>query len=571
MNSMSQAQNEFNRARNRAAWEQLFGLVTGKNYDLVDYNDVRKRLANAYNIPILKEIPLDSIVGTVSRNQDFSRTFLPKLSQDQSRWVNVKMANESLEGVPPIDVYQIGQIYFVLDGHHRVSVMKSIGAEYIQAHVRVINTDVPLKPTDSPDEIIVKTERQAFLDRSKIDKLIPGNNIFLKQAGQYPQLWEHIQVHKYFMGLDYQRDIEDDEAVVHWYEEVYLPVVKVIENMRLMDEFTDKTETDLYLWLENNKAELSEEYGGNVRTTALAWKLDNDFGKRKRNIFYKLARRIAMAFSSDLSDWGVKTGDWRKEFLQSEHEPLERMMISMVDFTEDKEFLASAIEFSKNYQAWVGVVHVVPAMKYTESPTIDYYREGVETMLEEADVRGKFVVLAGPLIRNLSERAFWSDISFFKMRHRPDADAPFENSWNAIITNIPGLICIAPDVLPKRINHIVLGFSASAKAREAMYFSEALARTAEAMITVVISGFDVMKRDTALAEAMQFFEGKEISVNYVTEEANPEDSILKVVNERHGDVIMMGGYSRSWFKRLITKSTVEEVLSETTVPVFLCK
>ena len=167
MNSINQARNDFYQARSKAGWERLFGLLTGKNYDLVDYNEVRKRLSNAYNIPVTKEIPIASIVGTVSRNQDFSRTFLPKLVKNKSRWVNVKLANESMEGVPPIDVYQIGEVYFVLDGHHRVSVMKSIKADYIQANVRVINTDVPLKPTDSPDEIIVKTERQSFLDRTR--------------------------------------------------------------------------------------------------------------------------------------------------------------------------------------------------------------------------------------------------------------------------------------------------------------------------------------------------------------------------------------------------------------------
>ena len=105
MNSINQARNDFYQARSKAGWERLFGLLTGRNYDLVDYNEVRKRLSNAYNIPVTKEIPIASIVGTVSRNQDFSRTFLPKLVEDESRWVNVKLANESMEGVPPIDVY----------------------------------------------------------------------------------------------------------------------------------------------------------------------------------------------------------------------------------------------------------------------------------------------------------------------------------------------------------------------------------------------------------------------------------------------------------------------------------
>jgi hypothetical protein len=85
------------------------------------------------------------------------------MDYDKNRWVNVRLANESMEGVPPIDVYKIGEVYFVLDGHHSISVMKSYGAQYINANVRIINTEVPLKPTDSPDEIIVKTEKQVFL------------------------------------------------------------------------------------------------------------------------------------------------------------------------------------------------------------------------------------------------------------------------------------------------------------------------------------------------------------------------------------------------------------------------
>lgn len=568
MNSINQARNDFYQARSKAGWERLFGLLTGKNYDLVDYNEVRKRLSNAYNIPVTKEIPIASIVGTVSRNQDFSRTFLPKLVEDESRWVNVKLANESMEGVPPIDVYQIGEVYFVLDGHHRVSVMKSIKADYIQANVRVINTDVPLKPTDSPDEIIVKTERQSFLDRTRINELIPDNAIRLTLAGQYPQLYEHIQVHKFFMGLDFKRDISDGEAVVHWYNEVYLPIVRTIRQMGLLDQFSGKTESELYLWLENNKSALSEEYGGKIRNTALAWKLTDDFGKGKRGLLFRAFRRLSMFFTSDLSDWGVKTGDWRREILGGADDYIERVMISAVDIEADRAFLDSAIRFSKIYDAWIGVVHVVPKSEDVDSPEMSRFREEVDRMLSDAGVRGKFVVLQGGLIRNLSERAFWSDLSFFKMRHRPETG---RNNWNDVIMHIPGMICISPDCLPRSVYRIVLAFSATKKAREAMYFAEALARVSNAEITVVISGSDLPKRDLALAEATQFFAEKSLAVNYRNRDIAPGDMIIQTADEVGADLILMGGYSNSFVKRLFQSSTVEAVLSKTNIPVILCK
>ncbi len=568
MNSLNQAQNEFNQARTKAAWERLFGLLTGKNYDLVDYTEVRKRLSNVYNITVSKEIPISSIVGTVSRNQDFTRTFLPKLVQDESRWVNVKMANESQQGVPPIDVYQIGEIYFVLDGHHRVSVMKSINAEYIQANVRIINTEVPLKPTDSPDEIIVKTERQSFLDRTRINELIPAHQIDLVLAGQYPQLYDHIQAHKYFMGIDFKRDISDDEAVVHWYDEVYLPIARTIRQLRLLDQFSGKTETELYLWLENNKAALSEEYGGSVRNTALAWKLDDDFGKGKKGWLYRFARQIFMFFTSDLSDWGVKTGDWRKEILSGAEDYIERVMIAVSNLEEDQAFLESALHFSKIYDAWTGVVHVVANRKELESPKIEAYRETVDRILAASNVRGKFFVLCGKLIRILSERAFWSDMSFFKMHYRPDMDS---HNWNDVITNLPGLICIVPERLPRNVYQIVLAFSTSSKAREAMYFAEAMAKVSNAGITVVISGKSVQKRDQALSEANRFFADKPLRVNYINSGGLPGETVLKAAEDVSADLILMGGYSNPFIRRLFQSSTVEAILSKTTVPVIICK
>ncbi len=300
----SLAEQEFNRARRAADWQLALGFLTGKKSDLIDYNEVRSRLLNVWNVPIVqKDIPIKSIVGTVSRNNDFTRTFFPRMEHDKSRWIRVKVANESQEGVPPIDVYQIGDVYFVLDGHHRISVMKSIGAETITANVHVINRDVPLQPTDSPDEIIVKTERDAFFQYTHADKLLPDANLELKLPGQYPQLLEHIVVHRYFMGLDFQRDISADESVCHWYDTVYMPVIRIVRSRDMLRGFPDKTETELYLWIENHKAELQEAFGDDIRTTAVAWKIEDRYAIRKRSLWNRIWRRICIWLTPNLSEW----------------------------------------------------------------------------------------------------------------------------------------------------------------------------------------------------------------------------------------------------------------------------
>ena len=575
MYGIRDAQKEFDRARNQAIWQQALGFLQRKNYNLIDYDEVRKRLAKTVNaLPVQKDIPIDAIVGSVSRNNDFTRTFLPKMDYDKNRWVNVRLANESMEGVPPIDVYQIGEVYFVLDGHHRISVMKSYGAQYINANVRIINTEVPLKPTDSPDEIIVKTEKQAFLDQTNIEKLIPEANLEMYLPGEYPELAEHIAVHRYFMGLDYKREISKDEAVMDWYHTVYMPVIEVIRSQKIMDEFPGKTETELYLWIENNKAALTEEYGEGLRMTALAWKLDEEYGKQKKSIGYRFKKAFFMIFSPDLSDWGIKTGDWRKELRKDDSSlSIQRMMISVRDPIEDFDYLRSAVYFCKQFNAWAGIVHVVKRPSMLDSEWIRKYEQDIQTLLEKENVKGKFFVLKGNLLKNLSDRAFWSDISLFKMNYRPSPSRyrSLGSGWNSIFMRVPGPIFVTPDLFPSKIQQILLAFSQSPKSREAMYFASGLAQSTGGHITVVVSGGDEQRRAITRQEVENYYQAQGIPAEYITSSDEPGKAIIENANRKRTDLIIMGGYSRSYIKRLFTGSTIEKVLSVTSIPVIICK
>jgi hypothetical protein len=89
---------------------------------------------------VLRYIPLDAIVGSVARSREFIRGFLPRKSIRADRWIGVKMAMTGLQGVPPIEVYRIGESYFVQDGNHRVSVARQMGLTHIEAYVTLVKT-----------------------------------------------------------------------------------------------------------------------------------------------------------------------------------------------------------------------------------------------------------------------------------------------------------------------------------------------------------------------------------------------------------------------------------------------
>ena len=217
---------DFNSLRLQATMQEIIARLTGKSNELLSFDEVAAKLKlNVRAERGIFDIPLASIVGSVGRYQDFTRSFLPLLSnsQERDRWARVKLAIDDISGAgwPPIDVYKVGDVYFVLDGNHRVSVARKEGFSFIQAHVIEVKTDIPLKPDVQPDDLIVKAEYADFLDKTNLMSIIPGADLSLTAPGQYTRLMDHIKVHQYYMGLDFQRDISDNEALEHWYKYVY--------------------------------------------------------------------------------------------------------------------------------------------------------------------------------------------------------------------------------------------------------------------------------------------------------------------------------------------------------------
>jgi hypothetical protein len=163
--------------------------------------------------------------------------------------------------LPPILLYKVGQVYFVVDGHHRVSVAREQGQEFIDAEVRECATRVNITPNLKLEDLEILGDKVHFLERTNLDDIRPDANIKLTIPDGFERMLEHIAVHRYFMGLDWKRDISEKEAIAHWYETVYLPIVKVIRKSKILKDFPGRTEGDLYLWVLDHQHYLAEEEG----------------------------------------------------------------------------------------------------------------------------------------------------------------------------------------------------------------------------------------------------------------------------------------------------------------------
>ena len=265
---------QFHRAHRQAALETLVARLSGQSADLLSYDEIVGKLRVTGQSPAgLQQIPVAAIVGSVGRYQDFTRTFLPRLESDEDRWVAVGSAAPVVGDLPPIDVYKVGDAYFVLDGNHRVSIARRQGVDYIDAQVTEVRTRAPLPPGAKPDGLIIAAEYAAFLEYTRLDVTRPGIDLSVSVPGQYRHLENHIEAHRFELEAGSETEMPLDEAAAHWYDEAYLPLVHAIREQGILRYFPDRTETDFFVWLARHRVELQRQLGWDespVRSTIAA-------------------------------------------------------------------------------------------------------------------------------------------------------------------------------------------------------------------------------------------------------------------------------------------------------------
>ena len=292
-----QTERDFERAHNRAFIHKVLAFLLGRSRRLLSFSEVKDKIRwDTENYIGLHVVPINSIIGSVGRYKDFDREFLPVQRALRRRWKSVDDAFYSDVLLPPIQLYKVGDVYFVKDGNHRVSVARQRGVEFIDAEVIECRAKVPLSPDVTAEDLESIGEYAAFLDWSKLDQLRPDQNVQFTIPGAYTQLREHISVHRYYMGIEHKRPITRAEAVTSWYDRVYMPVVSLIRADSILVEFPQRTEADLYLWIMDHLYFLRQRGGNDVAARAAASDFVEHFAKRS---LFQAIRRQIMALGRD--------------------------------------------------------------------------------------------------------------------------------------------------------------------------------------------------------------------------------------------------------------------------------
>jgi hypothetical protein len=276
-----QVHQDWANARRQAFLQSIVDLITDRPSELVPLNEVQSRLnarGGAYRG--LQQVPLNKIIGSEGRYADFDRRFLPRRTKTHERWKSVDLAHYVEVPLPPVDLYKVGQVYFVRDGNHRVSVARQRGQSEIDAYVTELDVDVPLDERFTVRDLLIKEEYADFLEWTQLHRLRPQQRIELSALGGYLELIQHINTHRHFLSEQRGADVSKDEVVASWYDHVYMPLVEMIRQHNILEQFPGRTEADLYVWIMQYRDSLRQVFGYDPGPEVATLDYATQFGRR---------------------------------------------------------------------------------------------------------------------------------------------------------------------------------------------------------------------------------------------------------------------------------------------------
>ncbi len=243
------AQFDFSRMRRRRALARLAQRLRGQPADvgvILPYEEVIEALGYRGERYIgLETIAIDSVVGTVDRGRSFDRRFRPTSRSERQRWERMAEAQRRGEAMPPIDVYRIGDVHFVKDGHHRVSVARALGHTLIDAYVTEVQTAVGAGREIKLGDLPVKSHERLFLERVPLSAKARERISFSDPPRGYSSLAEGVEAWGFRVLQACREPLTREVIAQAWFRDEYEPVVEMLREADLIGR--KGTEADAYL------------------------------------------------------------------------------------------------------------------------------------------------------------------------------------------------------------------------------------------------------------------------------------------------------------------------------------
>ena len=259
----SDAQNDFSRARRQRAMATLAARLRREPSDvnlILPFDEVVEALGRTGERSLgLQSIPLDSIVGSVGRTREFDRSFRPTSARTRMRWERIANAQRRGQDMPPISVYRVGDLHFVRDGHHRVSVARAQRRPDIDAYVTEVSTRLGADQAIRPADLPLKSHLRVFLERVPLSDP-EAREVELSDPWAYGALAEGVEAWGFRTIQGRGEPLDRHEVAQSWLIDEFRPVVAMLRDADLIGDGTD---ADAYMRVASERYRLMRTHEWN--------------------------------------------------------------------------------------------------------------------------------------------------------------------------------------------------------------------------------------------------------------------------------------------------------------------
>ena len=558
---------DFHRYRSKAAMQAFWTGLAGESLDLIPYGEISSKLkAVGRTERGLQSVPLDAIVGSLGREDDFDRYFRPRHAGDAARWASVKtaMVSPGGPGVPPVSLYKIGELYFVLDGNHRVSIAKEMGFDQIEAYVTELSTRVPVPSDLSPENLVLEAAYIQFLEETQLDLILPEANLRLKQIQNYPLLKEHIAVHQYYMGQERGEAVSHEEAARHWYAHFYQPIAALIRSSGLAQAYKEWTTTDLYLWVLDQQKALQEELGVPVRLEKTA-----DFFAVREGLPHSQTGEAAYNL---LKDPETESPDEAFQIPGSDDCLFRDILVGVSDL--DPGFLATrqAISMASCPGASVRGLHVLALDQEPDPEAQAKMKNEFDELLRGAGLVGKLSFASGEITPLLTDHSLLSDLLVLKLNFPPSTGgwlARFSSGVAALLRSAHRPVLFVKEVVQGAEEPLVL-YNGSPQSKQALYIGAYLASRSGKPLHLLTLEEAPGKMEKVVKETREYLEKLGLAYDHQTQPGHDlAAATLSTLENPAISTLIMGGYQNTLLARL-TGSKLDQILELVPLPILIC-
>lgn len=430
---------------------------------------------------------------------------------------------------------------------------------------------VPLTDQADPDELICKERYLGFLEKTNLDKLRPDVDLSMTFAGHYRHLLDQIESHQSLMAERRGEPVPKAQAVLAWYDDVYMPVMRIIREQGILHSFPERTEADMYVLLSERREQLED---------VLGWSLDaetavSDLVKRSQTWRgAEVGSRLREAMTPLGLEDGPQAGEWRRRMLAIRHYDrlFTKILVPVQGIPEDWHMVQAALDVARREKGRLMGLHIVTDESKTESAAVNRIKQIFDERCQNAGIRGELVVATGNVARTITGRAAWADLVTVNLMQRP-SKTPLRrlgSGFNTLIQRSPRPILVLPGGRGSSMKHALLAYDGSPKASEALFVAAYLAVRWGTQLTILTVETKFTSSESALV-AQAYLDEYDVAANFILRKGNIGDVVLETSAMNHCDLVIMGGFGFRPVPHLVLGSTVDQMLRGCTQPMLICR